>query len=160
MGNTTRLMSSLLLAAGLVLVFAGLNHALGYSAPAMAASVAVIVALLYAGGVWFGGAPAVAPAGAASVTVFDRDLRVVAGAASAARVTQRFPAALRPEIEARCQAALRGESARFTCEMDGRLVTFDAAPIAAASGQILYGVLIAGMGPAIPELTPAVAAAS
>jgi hypothetical protein len=161
MGTFKRLMSSLLLAAGLVLVFAGLSHALGFSVPATAASVAVIVALLYAGGVWFGGAPAVPlPVGPCSVTVFDRDLHVVAGAGSGTRVTHRFPAALRPEIEAHCRAALRGQSASFMCEIDGRAVAFDTAPIAASSGQVLYGVLIAGSGPAVPNLLPAAAAAS
>jgi hypothetical protein len=160
MGTVKRLMSSLLLAAGLVLVFTGLSYALGFSVPAMVASVAVIAALLYAGGVWFGGVPAVPlPAGAASVTVFDRDLRVVSGAGSGTRVTQRFPAALRPEIEARCRAALRGEGASFTCVVDGRTIAFDAAPIAASSGQVLYGVLIAGTGLAIPALSPAAAPA-
>jgi hypothetical protein len=160
MGHVKRLMSSLLLAVGLVLVFAGLSHALGFSVPAMAASVALIAALLYAGAVWFGGASAVAlPAGLASVTVFDRDLQVVAGAASGTHVTQPFPAALRPAIEARCRAALRGESASFSCEIGGRTIAFDTAPIAAPSGQVLYGVLIAGTGPALPSLSPAAATA-
>jgi hypothetical protein len=161
METSRRLISSLLLAAGLVLVFTGFSHALGFSAPAMVASVAVIAALLYAGGAWFGGAPAVPlPAGAGSLTVFDRDLQVVAGAATGARVTHRFPAAVRPEIEACCRAALRGENVSFTWEIDGRMVAFEAAPIAAASGQVLYGVLVVGMGPAIPSLSAATTAAA
>jgi hypothetical protein len=161
MGTIKRLASSMLLAAGLVLVFAGLSHALGFSVPAMAASIAVITALLYAGGVWFGGTPAVPlAAGVSSVSVFDRDLHVVAGSAVGTRITQRFPAALRPRIEAHCRAALRGESSGFTCEIDGQSVAFDVSPVATSSGPVMYGVLVAGVGPALPDLAPAAAAVS
>ena len=52
--RTKRLISSLLMAAGIVLVFYGFNSALGFTVIGMIASVAAIVSLLYAGGVLFG----------------------------------------------------------------------------------------------------------
>jgi hypothetical protein len=55
--RTKRLISSLLMAAGIVLVFYGFNSALGFTVIGMIASVAAIVSLLYAGGVLFGAAP-------------------------------------------------------------------------------------------------------
>jgi hypothetical protein len=149
-------LSSLLLATGLVLVFAGISHALGYSVPGMIASIAVIAALLYAGGAWFGTPPGIpAPAGAATVLVFDRELRIVAGPSTGAPLTRQFPRALRPELETRCRAALRGESSQFTCEVDGRRLVFDVGPVASASGDVLYGVLMTGAGPAIPIMSTA-----
>lgn len=153
MTTLKRLLSSLLLASGLTLVFVGLSHALGFTVPGMIASIAVIGALLYAGGVWFGAPPGIpAPAGAATVLVFDRDLRVVTGPGTGAPLIKRFPAPLRPEIEMRCRAALRGESTQFTCELEGRRLLFDVSPVASASGAVLYGVLMTGAGPAIPAV--------
>src|SRR3569832_284722 len=52
-----RLGSYVLLAGGCLLVFAGLASALGCSASGVGASGAAIIALLYAGGVWFGPSP-------------------------------------------------------------------------------------------------------
>ena len=56
--RTKRLLSSLLMAAGIVLVFYGFNAALGFTIVGMFASLAAITALLYAGGVLFGSAAA------------------------------------------------------------------------------------------------------
>jgi hypothetical protein len=56
--RTKRLLSSLLMAAGIVLVFYGFNAALGFTLIGMFASLAAITALLYAGGVLFGSAAA------------------------------------------------------------------------------------------------------
>ena len=50
--------SLVLLAGGLVLIFAGVSAALDFSVGGMVATAAAITALLYAGGVWFGAAPA------------------------------------------------------------------------------------------------------
>lgn len=55
--RTTRLISSLLMTAGIVLVFFGFNAALGFTLIGMIASLAAIAGLLYAGGVLFGAAP-------------------------------------------------------------------------------------------------------
>ena len=69
--------SSLLMASGVVLTFVGLSSAFGFTPGGMVASVAAIAALLYAGGVWFGRPVATSPAGAATIIVFDRTLRIV-----------------------------------------------------------------------------------
>jgi hypothetical protein len=55
-----RVLSSVLLASGIVLVFAGLSAALGFTAPGMIASIAVIGTLLYTGSVWFSSPPVIA----------------------------------------------------------------------------------------------------
>ena len=49
-----RLLSSFLMATGIVLVFYGFNAALGFTWIGMLASLAAITSLLYAGGVLFG----------------------------------------------------------------------------------------------------------
>ena len=79
------------------------------------------------------------------VVVFDRGLRVTCGAAAGSPVSAHFPAALRREIETRCAAALRGEAAHFVCADHGTAHGFLAAPVRAADGTILYGVLLAGV---------------
>lgn len=154
MARVKRLASSLLLATGIVLVFAGLSAALGFSVGGMVASVAVIATLLYAAGVWFGPAPpSVVPSGAETVIVFDRSLHIVAGATPGTPLLTQFPAALRDEVEAHCRAALRGEHSHFTCEIGGRQVAVDIAPIQTIAGAVLYGVLIAGSGTRVPAVS-------
>jgi hypothetical protein len=156
MVSAKRLASSLLLAAGIVLVFMGLNTALGFTVIGMLASVVAIAALLYAGGVWFGGAPSVvAPAGAEKVIVFDRGLRIAAGAAPGAPLLIQFPEPMRAEIETHCRAALRGQHSHFTCEHAGKRVFFDVAPVQSVAGLVLYGVLITGSGTAVAAVAPA-----
>src|SRR3954447_5855169 len=108
--------SSLLMALGIALTFLGLSSALGFTAGGMLASFAAIAALLYAGGTWFSRPPASAPAGPATVVVFDRSLRVVTGASLGAAVRALFPTAVRAEIETHCEAALRGERSHFICQ--------------------------------------------
>lgn len=156
MAPAKRVLSSVLLACGIVLVFTGLSSALGFSVPAMIASIAAIAALLYAGGVWFGAAPLVPrPSGAGAVIVFDRDLNVATGFATGEPLLSQFPEPIRPEIEKRCRAALRGESAQFTCEYAGRRLVFDASPVSNIAGVVLYGVLITGAGTPAVSLSPA-----
>lgn len=151
MARFKRLASSLLLATGIVLVFAGLSAALGFTAGGLIASVAAIATLLYAGAVWFGPTPpALAPSGAETVVVFDRSLHIVAGATPGAPLLHQFPAALRDTVEAHCRAALAGEHGHFGCEIGGRRLTFDVAPIQMMGGAVLYGVLITGAGTAVP----------
>jgi hypothetical protein len=128
MGVIKRAASSILLASGVVLVFVGLTAALGFGTGFMLASIAVIAALLYAGGLWFGGASArLAPAGAETVIVFDRSLRVAAGAAPGTSILSQFPEPLRPEIEVRCRLALKGEHTHFDCEHADALYIFQEA---------------------------------
>lgn len=150
--SVKRLASSSLLALGIVLVFVGMSASLGFTAGGMLASVAAIVALLYAGGIWFGSPTVVAPAGTDTVIVFDRALRVAAGAAPGEPLLAQFPEPLQAEIGARCRAALRGESTHFLCEHAGRQLQFDVAPIQTASGAVSYGVLISGSGAPVAAL--------
>ena len=151
-----RAASSLLLAGGIVFVFAGLSTALGFGREGILASVAVIAALLYAGGVWFGGTPAIlAPAGGETVMVFDRSLRITAGAAPGTALLSKFPEPLRPEIEMRCRLALQGEHTHFDCEHAGARLSFDISPVHTIHGMVLYGVLITGSGLRAPAISTA-----
>lgn len=153
MSNVNRVLSSLVLATGIVLVFAGLSKAMGFTFAGVIASVGAIAALLYAGGAWFGSSPALAAGGAQKVIVFDRLLNVTAGAAPGTPLLLLFPEAFRAEIEARCRAALRGEHAHFACEQGGRRVDFDVSPVQPVAGLVLHGLLISGT--AVPALVPA-----
>ena len=156
MGVVKRAASSLLLACGIVFVIAGLSAALGFTVGALAVSVVAIAALFYAGGAWFGGAPVpLVAAGAETVIVFDRSLRVAAGAAPGTPLLSRFPEPLRPEIEMRCRLALKGEHTHFDCEHAGARFSFDIAPVPSIHGMGLYGVLITGAGKRVPAATSA-----
>ena len=155
MGVFKRVASLVLLAGGIVFVFTGLSAALGFTTAGMLASIAAIAALLYAGGIWFGGAPAkFAPAeGLETVIVFDRSLRIAAGATPGTPLLTHFPEPLRPEIETACRLALRGEHIHFNCEHAGARIHFDISPVQSINGIVLYGVLIAGSGVRVPAAT-------
>ncbi len=151
MGRLKRVFSSVLLASGIVMVFAGLTLALGFSAVGIVTSVVMIAALLYAGGLWFGGAPVRAAASASEVViVFDRALKVMAGPAAGTSLLMQFPEVLRPEIEMRCRLALRGEHTHFECEYGRARIAFDIAPVQSIQGVVLYGILISGSGTRVP----------
>ena len=137
MGVVRNAASSLLLACGIVLTFAGLSSALGFTLGGMLAAVAAISALLYAGGVWLGSAPRLAPAGAATIIVFDPSLRVASGPATGSSVFAPFPPAMRPEVEAHCLAAVRGEREHFACEHGHARFVFDVAPVQSSNGIVL-----------------------
>jgi hypothetical protein len=155
MTRVKRLASSLLLAAGIVVVFAGLSAALGFTVAGIAASIAAIATLLYVGAVWFGPPPAaLAPAGAETVIVFDRSLHIAAGATPGTPLLTQFPAPLRDTVEAHCRAALRGEHSHFACEIGGRRIAFDVGPVQTIGGAVLYGVLITGSGMRVDAVTP------
>jgi hypothetical protein len=144
--NPNRVGSFVLLAGGVVLVFAGLTTALGVSTSGIIASAAAIAALLYAGGVWFGGAPRTD----LSVVLFTPALTVAAGPLAGRALADVFPVASRQAIETHCRAALAGASQRFAAA-DGQM--FEAAAVRSADGAIVYGILISG------AVTPARAAA-
>lgn len=134
--RTTRIASSLLLAAGIVLVFSGLSAALGFTVPGMLASIGAIAALLYAGAVWFGGP---APLSASrplpnKVLVFDHSLTLTSGEPLLAQ----FPESEHAELRVRCQAALGGQRSHVTLGTR----PFDVAPIVSSEGVVLYGALI------------------
>lgn len=135
--------SWVLLAGGIVLVFAGLTSALGFSTSGIVASAAAIAALLYAGAVWFGGSPRVDD----SVVLFTPQLTVAVGPLAGRALVDLFPIPLRKEIDAHCRAALAGRPNRFSSE-SGR--TFEAAPVHGADGIVVYGILISGAATSAP----------
>jgi hypothetical protein len=148
-----RIASAVLLAGGVLLVFVGLNRALGVSVAGVVASSAAIVALLYAGGVWFGEPPRVDP----SFLLFTRELTVACGPAEGRRVSSLFPETLHRDIEARCREALDGHPCRFSAGSGAARQTIEAAPVRSEEGLILYGILLSGrlVTTAAPErLTP------
>jgi hypothetical protein len=151
-----RALSSVLLASGVVLVYVGLSTALGFTPAGIVASVAAIAALLYAGGIWFGGVPGqLTTPGADKVLVFDRLLQVVTGPATGGSLLAQFPAPIRPELEMRCRMALRGEHTHFSCEHAGARIAFDISPVQSINGVVLYGIVVAGQGKPMPAVTAA-----
>ena len=153
MSPVNQILSSVLLASGIVFAVASLTAAPAVPVPVLLAGVAVIAALLYSSSGWFGASPpAPAPAGVETVIVFDRDLRVIAGPGTGGLVLSRFPSVLQPEIEVRCRAALRGESARFVCDAGEARLVIETAPLASVTGVVLYGTLIISAGISMPTL--------
>ena len=151
-----RALSLVLLACGIVLVCAGLSTTIGFTPVGMVASVAAIAALLYAGGMWFGGAsPQFTTPGADTVMVFNRLLQVVSGPATGTSLLAQFPAPIRPELEMRCRMALRGEHTHFSCEHAGARISFDISPVQSVAGVVLYGIVIAGQGTPMPAVNTA-----
>jgi hypothetical protein len=134
--NSHRIGSLVLLAGGVVLVFGGLTSALGYSPAGMAASGAAIVALLYAGGVWFGPTPPADP----HVILFTRQLEAAGGPRGGRSIVEQFPSQTRASIEQHCRGALEGRAARFTC---GR-TAFAVSPVRSPEGAVVYGLLLTG----------------
>ena len=150
MATLSRLVSSVLLVAGVGLVLLGFSTALGLTIGGILASLAAIAALMYVGAVWFGG-PRMPPARPApiSVIVFDRAGRIVTGPETGHAVASLFPEKIRPEVERRTAAALAGTPARFPCLYDGRTILLDALPVRGADGTILYGILLTAGSAAI-----------
>lgn len=140
------------LGAGIVLVFAGLSSALGFSVAGMTASGAAIAALLYAGGVWFGAAP---PPPDPDVVVFTRGLIVASGPSAGRPIGELFPGASRAVVEKHCQLVLEGHAVRFTVS-SGTAVTVS--PVRSPEGAIVCGLLLSGRAAeaATIELTSAV----
>ena len=134
--NGHRLGSFVLLAGGVALVFAGLASALGYSLSGMIASGAAIVALLYAGGAWFGAASQ----SDRTVLLFTHALLVASGPMAGRAVADLFADGMRSGIEEGCRKALLGQSSRFTCA--SRL--FAASPVRSSEGAVVYGLLLSG----------------
>lgn len=139
--------SSVLLAGGVVLVFAGLSSALDFSLAGMVASTAAIAALLYAGGIWFGETPRLDP----SLVLFTRTLAVAGGPLVGRPLHDLFPHALRAEIDARCLEALAGGACHFTCGSGTGRVSFSATPVHDATGAVVYGLLLSGSLAGAPQ---------
>lgn len=139
--------SFVLLAGGVVLVFAGLSSALGFSLPGIVATTAAIAALLYAGGVWFGETPRLDP----SVVVFTRTLAVAGGPLVGRPVTDLFPGVMRADIDARCREAFAGGACHFTCGSGSGRVSFSVTPVRDVTGAVAYGLLLSGLLAAEPQ---------
>lgn len=154
MGVVRNVSSALLLACGVVLTFAGLSSALGFTVGGVVATIAAIAALLYAGGAWLSRPPVLAANGADTIIVFDQWLRAASGPAPGVPVPDQFPAAMRSEIDAHCRAALRGDHTHFSCEDGQHRYAFEAAPVQSRNGVVVYGVLIAGSGVRSTTMAP------
>ena len=151
MAEFKRLASSALLGLGVLLVFFGLNAALGFTPGGAIASLAVIGALLYTGAVWF--SPPAAPQQPAELNapiVFDGDGRVVSGAERGQALAARFPETLRAEVNQRCAAALAGVAGWIVGDHNGQLVTFEFLPVRSSTGTIVYGLLVISTSVAAP----------
>ncbi len=135
--NSHRAGSTVLLAGGVFLVFAGLSAALGFSMSGIIASAAAIVALLYAGSVWFGAAPREDY----TIVLFTPALVIANGPMAGRPVTELFTETMRREIESRCRAALDGLPSHFSC-VPGR--EFHAAPVHSTDGAVTFGLLLSG----------------
>lgn len=136
--NSSRAGSLVALAAGIILVFGGLSSAFGFSVAGMIASGAAIVALLYAGGVWFGATPVRPDPG---VVLFTRELTIASGPSSGQSVVDLFPESMRAAIAEHCRMALEGRAARFTSSEGD---AFTVSPVRAPEGAIVYGLLLSG----------------
>lgn len=139
--NSHRAGSTVLLAGGVFLVFAGMSSALGFSTAGIVASLAAIAGLLYAGGVWFGTAPQIDP----SIVVFTPDLKVAGGVLDGRRVRDVFADDMRHDVEAACREAIGGRPSRFTAGHGSARRNFEAAPVLGAGGVVIYGVLLSGV---------------
>lgn len=124
-------MSSLLLAAGIALVFTGLNAALGFTTVGLLASTMAVASLLYAGALWFGGRQR-----GRGALLFDRALKPISGGDLLAEL----PEAIREQVRAHARLALAGERVRFVA--DRRM--FLATPVLSETGDVLYALLVEG----------------
>jgi hypothetical protein len=135
--NIHRAGSVALLTGGLVLVFAGLSASAGFSLSGTMASAAAMLALLYAGGVWFGSSSDADR----SVLLFTRALIVATDPLSGRRLRDLFPHANGSVLEDACRLALAGHPARLSC---GTAETFAISPVRSAEGAVIYGLLLTG----------------
>lgn len=135
--NSHRAGSTVLLAGGVFLVFAGISSALGFSMSGMIASAAAIAALVYAGGVWFGDGSRTD----ATVVLFTPALAIASGPLAGRPVADMYPETTRREIESRCRAALAGQASHFSCDAARE---FYATPVRSADGTVVFGLLLSG----------------
>lgn len=146
MANVRQVLAFVLLLAGFTLVFLGLTRALGVTPLGIFVSVVAVAALLFTGGIWFGGRaprpPVISAIGDGSLILFDVHGRLVSGANAGEPVASRFPEAVRFEVERHCATVLAGHPARFPCTCDGKPVVFEALPVRSADGAIVYGLFV------------------
>jgi hypothetical protein len=138
MGFIRRVLSSVLVAAGIVLVLAGLTSALGSGVTGLVASAALVSALLYAGGTWF--APPPPTAAASMLVLFDRSGRVVAGSRTGEPLGAYFSPRLGAEIDRHVSTVFAGASVHFV--PDPRSATpLVMVPVRATDGTIPLAIL-------------------
>jgi hypothetical protein len=142
MARIKRVLSILLFAVGVLVVFAGLNGAVGFSTVGILSSATAIAALLYSGAVWFGGAASAGPPASETILVYDRSLRLVSGGRRGQMLSTCFPASVRGQLESRCLEALAGSGSRFSFGAGEARQDLDAVPVRSADGMIVYGLLI------------------
>ena len=146
MANARAVLAFVLLLVGVTLVFLGLTRALGFTLLGVLVSVVAIAALLFTGGVWFGGAAprtdVTSASGEGSPILFDVHGRLVSGPGAGQPVASRFPEIVRLEVERHCATVLAGRAARFPCIFDGKPIVFEALPVRTADGAILYGLFV------------------
>jgi hypothetical protein len=141
MPRLKQVVSTVLLASGVMLVFAGVTRSVGFSPLGIAASLAAVVALLYSGAVFFGSPPPSTDS-SDTVFVFDRTFRLVSGPHRGLPIRAVLPALASADLESRCAAVLDGSSERLSFALGSRRMQIDAVPVRDASGTILYGMLI------------------
>ena len=146
MANARAVLAFVLLLVGVTLVFLGLTRALGFTLLGVLVSVVAIAALLFTGGVWFGGAAprtdVTSASGEGSPILFDVHGRLVSGPGAGQPVASRFPEIVRLEVERHCATVLAGRAARFPCIFDGKPIVFEALPVRTADGAIVYGLFV------------------
>ena len=144
MAELKRLFSSVLLAVGMLLVFDGLLTALGFTASGMVISIAVVVALIYTGAVWFSPPSRRASAGPwREPLVFDRAGLILSGAERSRPLTAQFSDAMRAEVAQHAAAAFAGLPGRLTLEGNHRGVELEFLPVRNASGVVVFGIVVA-----------------
>ena len=82
--------------------------------------------------------------------MFDRSLHIAAGATPGTPLLHSFRRRCATRSKRTAARRSRGSTSHFSCEMGGRRLTFEVAPIQTIAGVVLYGVLIAGAGIAVP----------
>jgi len=140
MAHRHKIVSTVLLLAGVGLVFAGMSSAFHFSLPGIVAVLASIGGLLYAGGVWFANIVPDEP----SVVLFDRHLIIVSGGQPGRPIGDLFPLSVRRDVEQRCREAFDGRSTRFSIPGHAGRGRFEVAPIRIADGLVAYGILLSG----------------
>ena len=135
--NSHRAGSFVLLGGGLVLVFAGLASSLGFSWWGVMSSIAAIVALLYAGAVWFA---APVPAADSPVVLFTHTLVVASGPQLGRPIAEAYPGVNRQILEDACRHALSGHASRFASGPS----RFAVSPVRSQEGAVVYGLLLSG----------------
>jgi hypothetical protein len=137
MGSIRRVFSSILLAAGVVLVLAGLTSALGSGVTGLVAGVALVSALLYAGATWFAPPPLVATP---LLVLFDRSGRVVAGFRAGEPLAARFSRSRAADIDRHVATVFAGASVHVMPDPHDA-TTLVMVPVRAADGTIPLAIL-------------------